>query len=90
MNGFDFRNMPEIDNESRTAFAVMFFKETGKYCDAVYYTADATKPTDSFTLNATVRKFVTNYDRYRGTNAVIIPGERSMIVPHFINAAERR
>lgn len=90
MNHFDFRNIPEMDNESKAAFAIMFFKETGKYCDTIYYTADVPEHADSFTLNEDVRKFVTNYDRYRGTNAVIISGGGSMVVPHFISAAERR
>ena len=86
----NFCNIPKMDNESKTGFGIMFFKESGKYCDAVYYTANTPNNVDSFKFNEDVRKFVANYDRYRGASAVIIAGENSIVIPHLISAAERR
>ena len=90
MNKFSFRTIKEMDNASKAGFSIMFFKESGKYYDEVYCTADVSDDVDSFKLNEAVRKFVKNYSNYRNTNAVIIAGENSMVIPHLISAAERR
>ena len=86
----NFCNIPKMDNESKTGFGIMFFKESGKYCDAVYYTANTPNNVDSFKFNEDVRNFVANYGRYNDANAVIIPGGNSIVIPHLISADKRR
>lgn len=92
MNEFNFHNITKMDNESKAGFGIMFFKESGKYHDEVYCTADVSDSdnVDSYILNEDVRNFVANYGRYNDANAVIIPGGNSIVIPHLICADERR
>lgn len=92
MNEFNFHNVTKMDNESKAGFGIMFFKESGKYHDEVYCTADVSDSdnVDSYMLNEAVRKYVANYGRYNDANAVIIPGGNSIVIPHLISADERR
>lgn len=90
MNKFSFHTIKEMDNVSKAGFCIIFFKESGKYHDVVYCTADVSDDVDSFKFNEAVRKFVKNYSNYRNVSAVIIAGENSIVVPQLISTAERR
>lgn len=88
-SNFEFIATPEMDNESETAFAVMFFKESGKYLDTAYFTVNKPESASAYSFNDTITVFVENYDRYRNATAVVISGPSSNVIPQLISADRR-
>lgn len=93
----EFACVPAMDNESKTAFGIMFFKESGKHYITEYFTAS--KPVSDYNfenraetvyeLNEAVKLFARRYGKYRSMTAVIISGEISYIIPHLIPGEHR-
>lgn len=95
---FSFDHIPQIDNESETAFSIMFFKESGKLYSIEYFTANKAladyyiehDTANVYEMNDYARTFAENYPNYRYMTAVIVPSENSCILPHLITANHRR
>lgn len=90
MNTFVFNETPEMDNKSETAFKVMFFKQSGKYLDTVYFTVDVPENADAYNTHEVITMFVEEYIRYRDAAAVVIAGPNSLLLPQLISAERRK
>lgn len=94
---FSFDHIPQNDNESETAFSIMFFKESGKHYATEYFTANKAladyyenDTANVYEMNDYARTFAESYANYRYMTAVIVPGENSCILPHMITANHRK
>lgn len=90
MNTYNFTETAEMDNKSETAFKVMFFKQSGKYLDTVYFTVNAPENADAYETHEVITMFVEEYERYRDATAVVIAGPNSLLLPQLISAERRK
>lgn len=88
MFDFDFQRVSEM-SMSETAFAVEFYKPSGKWYTTEYFIIDAPDTASMYNVNDKVTEFIEIYDNHRGMSAVVVPGKNSYIQPRRISADER-